>query len=42
MFTLKRRTAGNLAVELKLDVGTSGNSSAAFKSCADRQRFKER
>ena len=43
MFTLKRRTAGNLAVELKLDVGTSGNSSAAFKSVrglADRQGFK--
>jgi hypothetical protein len=28
--TLKRRTAGNLAVELKFDVGTWSNSIAAF------------
>ena len=42
-FTLKRRTAGNLAVGLTLDVGTWGNSIAAFMrvlGLADGQGFK--
>jgi hypothetical protein len=42
-FTLKRRTAGNLAVELKLDVGTWSNSIAAFMrvvGLVDGQGFK--
>jgi hypothetical protein len=42
-FTLRRRTAGNLAVELTLDVGTWGNAIAAFMrvvGLADGQGFK--
>ena len=42
-FTLKRRTAGNLAVELKVDVGTWSNSIAAFmrvKGLVEGQGFK--
>ena len=42
-FTLRRRTAGNLAVELQLDVGTWSNSIAAFMrvvGLVDGQGFK--
>src|ERR1700722_1184420 len=42
-FTLRRRTAGNLAVELTLDVGTCGNAIAAFMrvvGLADGHGFK--